>query len=143
MHTFLFQEADWEATGVYLDRDGGETSAAGITRVRHGIDEWYIEGEITTDQDDPPVIRNFHTLPPWPGGEDSSPWESVNPVLGLLFGMLTVVGDTILSRFVSEDGEYSGMESFRMIDSATYENRGALFKRDSKIASWSMELKKR
>ena len=142
MHTFLFQEAHWEAEGVYLDREGNEAPARGMTRVCHVEEEWSVEGEMLVGQDDPVVIRNVYTLEPWPGGEDSSPWESVNPELGLLFGMITVVGDTILSRFVSEDGEYSGMESLRMIDETTYENRGALFKRDRKISSWSMELKK-
>jgi hypothetical protein len=143
LHTFLFQEADWEAEGILLDQDGNESAATGVTRIRHGEDEWRIEGEMTTGLDDPSVIRNDYTLVPWPGGEDASPWEAVSPVLGLLFGMIAVVGDTILSRFVSEDGEYSGMESFRMIDETTYENRGALFKRDRKISSWRMELKNR
>jgi hypothetical protein len=142
MHTFLFQEGDWEAEGTYLDQDGNETDATGITKVIHGADEWRIEGAITTGRADPSVIHNVYTLAPWPGGEDASPWESVDPVLGLLFGMIAVVGDTILSRFVSEDGEYSGMESLRMIDGITYENRGALFQRDRKVSSWKMEMRR-
>ena len=142
MHTFLFQEAEWEAEGVFLDQDGKQSEARGVTIVRHGIDEWCVEGELKTGHDGSSVIRNDYILEPWPDGNDSSPWESVNPVLGLLFGMIAVVGDTILSRFVSEDGEYSGMESLRMIDEATYENRGALFKRDHKISSWMIELKR-
>jgi len=143
LHTFLFQEAEWEAEGEFLDQDGKEGAAKGITRIHHDIDEWHVEGEVTIGYCDPVVVRNVYTLPPWSGGEDASPWESVNPDLGLLFGMIAVVGDTILSRFVSEDGEFSGMESYRMIDNETYENRGAIFKRDQKISSWSMELKKR
>lgn len=143
MHTFLFHEADWEVEGICLDQDGNEMAAKGITRVRHGTDEWNVEGEMTTGQGNPFMVRNSYTLAPWPGGEDASPWESVDPVLGLLFGMIAVVGDTILSRFVSEDGEYSGMESLRMMDNATYQNRGALFKRDRKISSWRIEMRKR
>jgi hypothetical protein len=143
MHSFLFQEGDWKSKGTYLDQDGNETAVAGTTRVRHGVDEWQVEGEMTADHGDPSVIHNIYTLAPWPGGKDASPWESVDPELGLLFGMIAVVGDTILSRFVSEDGEYSGMECLRMIDEVTYENRGALFKRDRKVSSWKMELKRR
>ena len=143
MHTFLFREAEWEAEGVFQDQDGNELALQGITTIHHGDDEWCIDSEMAVGGNDPPVIHNSYTLEPWPGGEDASPWQSVNPVMGYLFGMIAVVGDTILSRFVSEDGEYSGMESMRMIDADTYENRVALFKRDQKISSWSMELKKR
>jgi hypothetical protein len=142
LHTFLFQEAQWEAEGSFWDQHGKKKPAYGRSRIFHKDNIWEIDGELNVGEDEPMTIRNLHTLEPWKKGEGASSWQSVNPTLGLLFGMIAVVGDTILSRFVSEDGEYSGLESLRMIDTNCYDNKGALFKRDRRISSWSLELRR-
>ena len=142
MHTFLFQEADWDAEGEFFDQYGKEKAARGYTLVRHGPDKWEVEGEMTVEGPEPRSIRNNYTLEAWPPGGRATSWQSVDPALGLLFGMIGAVGDSLLSHFVSEDGEFSGVESLRMVDAGTYQSRGALFKRNRRISSWSMILKK-
>jgi len=142
MHTFLFQEADWEAEGEFVDQYGTGKAARGYTMVRHDVDSWSVEGKINVEGLEPGIIRNNYTIRPWMSGEKATSWQSVNPALGLFFGMIAAVNDSLLSHFVSEDGEYSGVESMRMVDAFTYESRGALFKRNRRISSWSMILER-
>ncbi|SFH41029.1 hypothetical protein SAMN05660649_05108 [Desulfotomaculum arcticum] len=51
-----------------------------------------------------------------------------------------VIEDTILSTYVSEDGDYSGPESLVKISDNLYKTKGFAFKGNSKLSSWSVEL---
>ena len=142
MHTFLLKEGHWEAKGTYRGPSGGDKTANGYTTVVHGEDVWRLEGELAIGEDGQFVIRNSYEVEPWREGGYASAWHSVNPGLGLLLGIFAVVDDAILTRFISEDGEYSGVESIRMVDTETYESRGALFRRNILASSWSITLTK-
>ena len=142
MHTFLFKEAHWEAIGTYRGPVGGDRPAKGYTTVTHDEDVWNMEGKLIVGEDEQLVIRNSYEIEPWREGVHASAWHSVNPGLGLLLGIFAIAGDTILTRFISEDGEYSGVEAIRMIDPDTYESRGALFRRNLLASSWSVTLMK-
>ncbi|MGD8352996.1 MAG: hypothetical protein PVJ01_02430 [Pseudomonadota bacterium] len=141
-HTFLLKEGHWEAEGVYRGPADSGRPAGGYTTVTHGEDVWRIEGELVVGEEGQLVIRNSYEIEPWRQGGYASSWHSVNPAFGLLLGMFAVVDDTILTRFISEDGEYSGVESIRMVDAGTYESRGALFKRNLLASSWFVTLTK-
>jgi len=52
---------------------------------------------------------------------------SENPALGKLIGKFMIIGDTVLSSYISENGIYSGTESLFKIDESTYLNRGFAF----------------
>ncbi|WP_092476202.1 hypothetical protein [Desulfotruncus arcticus] len=75
-----------------------------------------------------PIVNDFTT------------WQSYNPALGLLIGKFMVIEDTILSTYVSEDGDYSGPESLVKISDNLYKTKGFAFKGNSKLSSWSVEL---
>ena len=141
-HTFLLKEGHWEATGSYRGPSGGDKPAKGYTTIIHEDEVWRVEGELVVGDEEELVIRNNYEVEPWREGGYASAWHSVNPGLGLLLGIFAVVEDTILTRFISEDGEYSGVESIRMVDLDTYMSRGALFRRNIMASSWSVTLKK-
>ena len=139
MHTFLLKEGHWVADGVFFGPGGVESPARGYTTVTHGEDLWKVEGELIVGENEM-IVRNSYEVEPYREGGRSFAWHSVNPALGLLLGMFAIVDDTILTRFISEDGEYSGVEAVRMIDQDTYESRGALFRRNALASSWTVTL---
>jgi hypothetical protein len=73
--------------------------------------------------------------------EHTYSWESYNPALGTLRGSFSVLGDYILSFYVSEDGAYSGTEALRQIAPYTYENAGACFCKGVRLSSWTAVIR--
>lgn len=59
---------------------------------------------------------------PFEPGALETEWVSVNPDLGELRGRATVVGDSLLFEYASEDREHSGTEYLRRLDDDRYEN---------------------
>ena len=53
------------------------------------------------------------------------------------------LGDTILSAYTSEDGQYSGSESLVFVDKETYQNRGFAFHNRNKLSSWEVDLNRK
>ncbi|NMF01239.1 hypothetical protein [Aneurinibacillus aneurinilyticus] len=53
-----------------------------------------------------------------------------------------VLEDAIISRYVSENGDYSGSESIINIDDVAYKARGFSFQGDKKLSSWSVVMTK-
>lgn len=142
MHTFILTEAHWEAMGTYRGPVGGDRPATGYFTVIHDEDIWSMEGKLIVGENEDLIIRNSYEIEPWREGGYASAWHSVNPGLGLLLGIFAIAGDTILTRFISEDGEHSGVEAIRMVDPDTYESRGALFRRNVLASSWIVTLTK-
>jgi hypothetical protein len=62
--------------------------------------------------------------------------------LGKLNGRFTVVNDTIISQYQSEDRKYSGTEILLFIDDDQYENWGVVYEDDRKMSSWEVMLER-
>jgi len=59
-----------------------------------------------------------------------------------LIGKFMIIGDTVLSSYISENGIYSGTESLFKIDESTYLNRGFAFNGENKLSSWEVKLER-
>ncbi len=141
-HTFLFCEGLWVAEGLCTDQYGESRPCTGKTRITHAETAWALEGVMTLPGDPAQEFRNQYEVAPFEPNEDSTTWRSVNPAIGLLHGVFAVVGDSILSRFISACGNFIGVEAMRLVSPTEYTVRGALFYRDERLSSWAMELRR-
>lgn len=139
-HSYIFEEGNWKAIGIYFDQESNEIEVYGETTIRHLNDEWVLDGFMELKIESPIRFFNKYSIIPLPDNKDYTQWTSENPALGRLIGKFMIIGDTILSSYRSEDGIYSGAESLFRIDSNKYLNRGFAFKGEDKLSSWEVTL---
>ena len=138
-HTYIFEEGIWKASGKFYDENNNCTEVTGETEIKHK-GAWILDGYMELKLDDPIRFSNKYTIEPIGQGKDFTFWSSVNPILGTLLGKFMIIGDTILSSYESEDGQYSGTESLTILDSETYKNRGFAFHNTIKLSTWEVDL---
>lgn len=141
-HSYLLQEGNWKATGVYYDSDCNQFEVYGETSIKHFKDEWVLDGFMEVKLDNPVRFFNKYSITPLPVGKDFTEWTSQNPALGRLKGRFMIIGDTILSSYSSEKGDYSGSECLVLLANGTYHNRGFAFNGDRKLSSWEVTLER-
>jgi len=141
-HTFLLEEGKWIARGVYSDEKGEIVQVEGQTTIIHKDEVWINEGSMKVLTNTPVEFFNRYEITPFVHGGEMTDWKSFNPALGELKGKFMIVLDSIMSKYVSEDGQYTGFEYLKKIDDLTYENRGFALKNDEKLSSWAVQLKK-
>ncbi len=139
-HTFLFEEGEWKMVGNYYDNQGNEVAVTGINSIKHESGVWYNKGIMTLACGGIEFKNNYEILPFFE--DNMTTWMSFNPGLGRMTGTFSIVDDSILSRFKSEDGSYTGVEVFIKKDDHTYQYRGVLLNKGEKMSSWSVTLKK-
>lgn len=137
-HTYLFKEGMWMVRGTYFDVHNNKIPVEGKTTVTHPAGAWIKEGYMKLLDGSGHEIKNRYEITPFKG--DYTNWKSSNPVLGTLHGKYMVVGDTILSTFTSENGEYHGIESNVKVSDNIYKCRGFTFGSSNKLSSWATEL---
>lgn len=142
-HTFLLTQGRWSATGVFTDETGSSAPAEAELAITHLDDLWLNEGSMTVHGTNKTVFTNRYEIVPLAEGALTTTWKSTNPATGVLYGIFSVVGDSILSAYCSDDGSYSGMEYLRQVSVDAYENRGILLHEGMRISSWAMDLTKR
>ncbi|HOS97841.1 MAG TPA: hypothetical protein PLR71_11295 [Deltaproteobacteria bacterium] len=142
-HTFLLTQGRWSASGVYTDEEGVTTPAEAELTITHLGDLWLNEGSMTVQGDTTAVMTNRYEIVPLAKGALTTTWKSTNPAIGVLYGIFSIVGDSILSAFCSDDGSYSGMEYLRQVSTDAYENRGIMLHEGMRVSSWEMDLTKR
>jgi len=142
-HTFLLCPGRWSARGVYSDERGVSAPAEAELIVTHLDDLWLNEGSMTVHGAIETVFRNRYEIVPLADGACTTTWKSTNPATGVLYGIFSVVGDSILSAYCSDDGTYSGMEYLRQVSPDVYENRGILLHEGLHVSSWVMDLTRR
>lgn len=142
-HTFLLQEGLWKAKGTYYNEQNNQIPVVGETRIIHAKDKWLNEGFLKLLLSSSPVeYQNKYEIIPLESERDFTTWESFNPALGNLHGKFMIVNDTIISMYVSDNGEYTGSECLIQVSETTYKNRGFAFKGNKKLSSWAVELTK-
>jgi len=139
-HSFLFEPARWQVTGVFVDPDGKSLTMAGHSVVLHCEGIWSLTGKIHLSGEPPAEIVNDSRIVPFPAGELQTTWTSNHHALGTLKGHFIIIGDTILSFFESDDHQYRGTEWLRRQDADHYENRGVLFERERLLSAWAADL---
>ena len=139
-HTYILEEGTWKATGRYYDEYHNCTEISGETQIIHNNEVWILDGYMELKLDDPVKYFNKYTIQPVDPEKDYTFWSSENPALGTLLGKFMFTGDTILSSYHSEDGQYSGSESLILVDPRSYKNRGFAFHNKAKLSSWAVDL---
>lgn len=141
-HTFLFAPGDWRAEGLSFDGCGEPVAVTGFTRVSHEPGGWRNAGVMRLETDPPEEFQNTYTFAPIQPGAAATTWSSANPALGRLTGSLAAVADSLLLTGATADSRFTVCESLRMIEEATYEDRGALFECGELVSSWAVTLRR-
>jgi hypothetical protein len=141
-HTFFVQEGSWAASGRLLDEKESEIPIVGSASITHYDERWVNRSTMRLLTDPPMELANEYEIRPLAPGNASTPWSSFNPSLGRMSGFFTLLGDSILSTYRSEDGAYSGAECLLQEDADTYRVWGVLFKEGEKLSSWEAVLKR-
>lgn len=141
-HTFLFEPARWQASGVFVDPAGQTLPMTGHSIVLHGEEIWSLTGKIHLTGEPTVEIANDYRILPFPEGGLQTSWTANNPALGLLKGRFVIVGDTILSFFESDDHRFRGAEWLHRLDADRYEDRGVIFVGERLLSAWSAELRR-
>jgi len=141
-HTFIFEPARWQASGVFVDPAGKTLPMTGHSVVLHGEEIWSLTGKLHLTGEPTVEISNDYRIHPFAPGELQTTWTANNPALGLLKGRFVIVGDTILSFFESDDHHFRGTEWLRRVDPDFYEDRGVLFEGERLLSAWTAELRR-
>lgn len=141
-HTYLFEEGTWRIEGEYISADGGAAPLAGKSRIIHAPDAWDVSGQMTIRLAQDATFENHYTFQPMTPDQLEAQWSSINPSLGRLEGHLAVVGDSLLLRWHTAQGDSFGMEYLQWIEAGHYIDRGAMFSGGMRISSWSVDLRR-
>jgi hypothetical protein len=138
-HTYLFKEGAWESKGSYFDEENQPYPVVGESVITHEEKLWINQSSIKLLGLDSSEVVSRYQIVPFTG--EVTGWRSFDPVMGALYGRYTVVHDTIISDFRSEDGLYSGTECLTKLYEHKYQVRGFTFKGDSRVSSWALTLR--
>lgn len=139
-HTFLFSEGTWASKGLYYDEFSNPVPVSGQSIIKHKDNVWTNEGYMVLELNNP--IRFDNRYEYTQTEKDFTGWTSFNPALGTLQGKFTFIDDTIISTYISDNGQYSGVECMVKINDTTYTSKGFAFNGSEKLSSWSVVLKK-
>lgn len=138
----MFEEGKWIVKGIYLDEKGRTFQLEGQTIITHNDKIWINDGFMKVLTNEPVELFNRYEIIPFDSDSETTSWKSFNPALGELKGKFIIVHDSIMSKYISGDGQYSGCEYLKKVDDFIYENRGFAFRSDDKLSSWAVELRK-
>jgi hypothetical protein len=139
-HTFLFEEALWDASGAYYDAAGTRFPTEGRTVITHQTGLWINEGTLKILSENPMEFRNRYEVMPFPPGSDRTVWHSYNPDLEELEGWFVIVEDAIMSPWRSKSGQFWGQEVLIQVNDDEYRGRGFAFHGETKMSSWAVRL---
>jgi hypothetical protein len=139
-HTWLFEPAQWSASGRYEDEHGAQAEAQGNAVITHAPALWLNEARMRISLAKPVELHNRYEIRPFRDGSSSTAWSAHNAMLGKLRGQFVVAGDSILSQFSAAFGAFRGLEFLLQLDERRYLNRGALFAGERRLGSWVVEL---
>lgn len=139
-HTFLFQEGRWQAFGVFIDSNGRKVDLTGYADITHASDRWLNHSKMVVALEPPVTFENRYQIVPLRPGQLETRWSSVNPDVGRLEGFLSVVGDSLMFEYGTDDRLHHGSEYLRQLDGIRYVNRGVFYSGGRRASSWLAEL---
>jgi hypothetical protein len=139
-HTCIFEEARWSAEVVYIDAEGKHSKVVMRTAVEHGQDLWHLDVNMRVLTEPVQEFVNRYDISPWSDTSRPTTWTSDSSVLGSMAGRFSVVGETILSEFKTEDGVCAGFECLVEMDESTYIAAGMLLNQGDIAGSWQVTL---
>lgn len=141
-HTFLFEEAVWQASGQFLDGVGNPAPLAGETRITHADSMWINDSWMQIGGEAGPRFESRYEVTPFAPGALQTTWTSHNPQMGDMAGTFAIVVDALISSFRIPNGKHYGSEILLIIKPDLYLNRGAMFEGDVRLSSWAVQLQK-
>jgi len=139
-HSYLFEEATWDAEGIFGDATGNQVPIEGAVAIIHTPDTWLLNTTMLLQGESSLEVKNHYVVMPFAEGRIETSWTSDNPELGRLEGRFTLIEDTLISTFSSPDGLLHGSEILVQVDADCYENRGLLYKDKQLLSSWAISL---
>ncbi|MFC1591303.1 hypothetical protein ACFL43_02140 [Thermodesulfobacteriota bacterium] len=139
-HTYLLVEAAWEAHGRYWDDTGQEILLSGTAVISHQEELWRNHSTMQLALETAVEFESNYEITPMLPGEHCARWSSHNPTLGHMLGTFALVGDSIISSYTSDSGEYSGCEYFLQMNEHIYKVAGVLFHGAERLSSWEATL---
>lgn len=142
-HTFLLEEAVWDAEGLYSDLTRGvEFRCVAQSTVTHQPHVWTISGKMSLFSEPPVSFQNTYAVQPYKP-EAPTLWTSFNPDLGKIQGQFIIEKNIILSTYATSDGQLEGQEKMEQIDPDTYSCVGMLGNPGRPLFSWTVTLHRR
>jgi hypothetical protein len=139
-HTFLFEPALWSVSGAFWAADRAPLDAQGRIEISHRDSCWLLAGSMKVLSCPPVEFVSAYSID-LPGRDAGTlKWTAENAMLGKLAGVFSVVGDSILSIFHSEDGSYRGAEHLAIVDADNYRACAVLLFNHRKLSSWDVRL---
>lgn len=139
-HTYLLQEGQWQASGIYYDHRGHAMPISGLSIITHEEESWFNHCQMQLETTPPIGFSNLYDIEPLDPGMETTIWETEHASLGLIMGTLVVINDVLIMSYMAEGGYYSGTETLRQVDADHYQNWGVLWQGDQKVSSWSASL---
>jgi len=139
-HSYLFEEATWDAEGIFTDADGNQITIEGATAITHTDGSWILNSKLLLQGEPPVELVNRYVMAPFADNDFETSWTSHNPELGEIQGRFVLVEDSLVSTFNSPDGTLHGTEILVQIDADSYENRGLLYQDQQLVSTWAMSL---
>lgn len=134
-HTYFYETLDWTAKGTYYEEDGTSFPLYGEVSIVHNAVQWTLGGFLEVGYNQPVRFTNDYSICA-SDHETTLSWESYNPALGTLKGHFEIIGNSIISHYISDDGVYSGTETLVQRNSEEYYNAGVSFCHGKKMSSW-------
>ncbi|MBU1917548.1 hypothetical protein KKF63_05465 [bacterium] len=140
-HTYLFQEAQWQAKGRYHDAQGLAGPFEGVANITHHEGVWKLDSDMRLCHPNTTKFHNLYEIKPFIADNVlETSMTSTHPVLGNLLGKVVVVEDSLLVFAHSEDHSHTIVEEIRCVDHNNYINHGAFFMDNKLIGSWVLNL---
>ena len=141
-HTFLFESGSWQATGKFTDDSGNNYTVEGRTDITHEDGQWFNRSWMRLRTEPPFSIENIYEIEPFREGAMMTTWISRNPAFGELSGTFELEGNTITSRYASEDQKVRGFETLNQLDEKTYRGRGEVYIEGKLTSQWDVTLER-
>ncbi len=140
MHSYLLPGRPWKASGSYYDENGRAFELIGQSQATQTGGEWVLNASMEVLFETPVRFSNRYSIH-LTDAEHTLSWTSFNPALGQLSGTFSIIGNSIISIYSSENGTYSGSETLMQIDPTTYHNVGVAFHNGVRMSAWTALLK--
>ena len=141
-HKELLEPGTWKITGEFTDKEGLTFSIEGKVEVKPRPESTLMEWTIKLQNDAGTTLYKTYHVDPFPEGEFTTKWKGEIEQLGKFTGNITMMKESIVITYTSENGELSGMDNLIKIDNKKYRYKGSLLESDGILESWAAQIQK-
>ena len=134
-HTFLFQNARWQAQGFYYSKEvGAAAPLTGETVVTRAGDNWTIDRSMDISWETPVHIEDHYDIHTTNNAAQFD-WVAQDTKLGTMNGAFIALPSIITSSYTVPDTDISGSEMLMQVSETEYLMEGVI-NRDGDPESW-------